>query len=221
MEEKTENKIRLSNDTFKYLTNVDNNLVMKPSQNTLKQYLIYSPNGELIIDDKCLTYLSNSKEQKIMSCSNGIEQKWSIEPDGKIKPKLDNTKCLTSKYDNVVIESCNETDMDSYQRWNEEDSNSYVSMNDYSWNKYQGKTVVLVEEDNPWYINEDTTIRMNYPQPEFNKKPVSYDDMYENKNNKIETFKGSTLSPTNNFIICITILILLLLLYSYFIRNHL
>jgi hypothetical protein len=49
------------------------------------------------------------------------------------------------------------------QEWDIEEDSSIPS---FSWNKYKGKTVVLVESDNPWYVNKDITVKLKVAEPQ-------------------------------------------------------
>jgi hypothetical protein len=37
----------------------------------------------------------------------------------------------------------------------------YVRSDDYTWQKYKGKTLVLVENDNPWFVNSESAQKIN------------------------------------------------------------
>lgn len=76
--------------------------------------------------------------------------------------------------------------------------------------KIIGKTLVLVDSDNPWYLNKDTTIPIPYK-----KNNLPKIERYEEKKEK----KPNTQSQKEQIIYLLLIFIVLLLLYSFFIKK--
>jgi len=75
-------------------------------------------------------------------------------------------------------------------------------------NNIVGKTLVLVDSDNPWYLNRDTTIPMPYK-----KNNLPWIERYENKSEK----KKDT--NQDQIIFILMILIAILIIYSFFIKK--
>lgn len=145
---------------------------------------------------------------------------------GKISPQQYDTKCLTVGDNNGIY-------LKQYQNlyeqiWNTEKSDVDTS-SEYSWDKYHGKTVVLVESDTPWYINEDNKDEQNINNDvkyrnhsDYKSKIVldhtspnlgygySYADRQGISCDKIERYEGN--NTDNNQIIFIILLILLLII---------
>lgn len=151
--------IKLISTSNKYLamSHGNNKAELRVKQNTENQNLSYNAQGELIIGDKCLTYSGGSLPVYFEKCDDNNRQKWNL--NGKnIVSRNDITKCLTSEENELYVKNCSDEDS---QHWDTEGSDN-VSHTDYSWDKYQGKTVALVESDNPWYINQNDTVQMKY-----------------------------------------------------------
>lgn len=144
--------MKLISSTDKYITLTDENTKAKYKQTGLKQNISYNVQGELINNKKCLNKQGDNKV-KFTDCDSKSTQ-WNIDPYGHItdKENVEEEKCLTENSDNeLTIEPCTEN---SSQVWTVENSDDVTT--NYSWDEYQGKTVVLVESSNPWFINKDT-----------------------------------------------------------------
>ena len=112
------------------------------------------------------------------------------------------------------------------------------------WTKYQGKSLVLVEANNPWYINKDTTIPIKYIRNDdyFNKgyrklpndasyksnivldeysPSLGYGYSYADRNNiqKVESFDGENKDNSNYIIIIMFVIILLLFYYNIYYKR--
>lgn len=152
--------IKLSNMSGKYMTVDDDtkNIKLKTKNKSPSQLLSYSAQGELVMKDKCITRPSGTNNQLYLSdCVGNDAQKWNMMGNS-IQSENDSTKCVS--YDDsetLVSKSCDNSDQ---QSWQTEQSDS--STDSFKWTDYFGKTVVLVEADDPWYLNKDTTIPMNY-----------------------------------------------------------
>jgi Ricin-type beta-trefoil lectin domain. len=222
--------MKLTHAMDKYVTMIDGNAVLKPEQESAHQSLSYNVQGELITSGKCLTYLDENYPVFYGPCAGDKKQKWHIF-DNKISPQHDNHKCLTVKDNSLYIKQCNESN--DKQNWTVENTNIINS----SWDKYHGKTVVLVESNNPWYINNDTTDVMENKYKEnmlpnkigFKKYAdyktnfvinangphmgygVSYADRTGVPCDKIEQFDEGVLD-NNNQIICIMLCVLFIII---------
>lgn len=155
-----------------YLTAVDGELKTKTKMSNASQTFRYNAQGELIIDDKCLTVDKFKSKINLDSCSGDEHQEWLLTSSGSIKSKKDDL-CLSTESDNVSVMACNNSS--DNQDWNIENDDTNATAI-YTWDKYKGKTVVLVESDDPWYVNKDTTIRQPYPKSEYNVSDLHYRD---------------------------------------------
>lgn len=147
--------IKLSDSNRKYMTKTGTHVQVNDSTYMQNQNISYNTQGELMIDDKCLTY-TNENENNLLfdTCKNDDSQKWIVFQD-KINPQINTQKCITSNSitKTITLEKCNSNNDNNEQSWDVENSNK--TNNDYTWDKYKGKTVMLVESDNPWFINKD------------------------------------------------------------------
>lgn len=73
-----------------------------------------------------------------------------------------------------------------------DDMDSSRSSFDYSWSKFQGKTVVLVENENPWFINKDQAFRQRYNENQKLFDDINYRDHADYKS----LFRLDSESPT-------------------------
>jgi hypothetical protein len=158
--------LKIASAGGKYITRVDNDIVSKPKLKTKQhgknQSVTYNTQGELIVGGKCLTYKNKPNPELFFSdCDKSdTNQKWHF-ADGQISPKSELTQCMapvtslgSSQQDEISVKNCDNSDE---QTWDTENP-SISTSTDYSVDEYKGKTVVLVEADDPWYINVDSTI---------------------------------------------------------------
>lgn len=144
------NPFKLMNSDGNYMTEINNELTIKPKNKDQHQEVSYNAQGELIINGKCLTKENNNI--KLEKCEGNKKQKW-IPRDNNIST-YDENNCITSSDSNVSLKPCYPDNIN--QDWHMEESDTSKNT-DYSLRKYKGKTVVLVEADNPWYVNKDST----------------------------------------------------------------
>lgn len=233
--------IKLSNMSGKYMTVDDDtkNIKLKSKNKSSNQLLSYSAQGELVMKDKCITQPSGSGNPLYLSdCVGGDNQKWNMAGNS-IQAETDNKKCVT--YDDsetLVSKTCDNSDS---QSWQTEQSDS--STDSFKWTDYFGKTVVLVEADDPWYLNKDVTIPMNYWEQRDFQQDLSYRQNADYKSGrvvdpnakdlgfgysyadragqpcqKIEGFnEGQQESP--NILIMLLCILLLIFIYKYFISR--
>lgn len=159
-----DDQFKLMNNDGKYITKIDDRLESHPNLNSTNQIITYNTQGELIIDGKCLSFDNKPHPDLFFdTCADSQNQKWNIY-SGQISPIQSATsvqseykQCITSENnseDNVSLQTCGR--QRDNQIWDTE-NNDDVSTNN-TWSRYKGKAVVLVESDNPWYINKNTTI---------------------------------------------------------------
>lgn len=107
---------------------------------------------------------------------------------------------------------------------NDSDSEDLYSDSSYRLKKIKGKTIVLVESDNPWYLNKDKTIQIPYKKnirlTENLYRPNADYGSYENKEYFDSKKKIKTQEKNQNQIIFLLfILFLLLFMYKKFYKN--
>jgi hypothetical protein len=114
-------------------------------------------------------------------------------------------------------------------KWNIEESD-VEKASDYNPLKYKGKTIILVDSENPWYLNYDTTIPIKYNQKQIitEKEYRANSDYGSNENLEFENFKNTNTnnnknkneSTTQNQIICLLlIIVVILIIYKKFVKN--
>jgi hypothetical protein len=155
----------MAND-YNYITISDGKLILK-SKNTsnMNQEVNYTVQGELKLDGKCITKLENKSKSdydfslvSLEECSNDDSQKW-YPYDGSFVSQYD-TMCLSYDDETKTLKT-KECTNDSKETWNIEFQHQ-VDPNDYNIPYFKGKSVVLVEADNPWYLNKDISNPSNY-----------------------------------------------------------
>ena len=153
--------IKLLSTSNKYLTMTDtNDLKQKSKKYSSKQTFSYNAQGELTNEDKCLTFDPKDMSVYFDLCGENKTQKWNI-LEQKISPVYKFDKCLSSdtssiNSDDISLETCQSNATE--QQWNTEPSDMSTS-GDYVLPTYGGKVVVLVENDNPFYLNKENTIQ--------------------------------------------------------------
>lgn len=211
-------KIKIVNKSDKYLTMVDNEPKMKSKLFSKNQNVSYNVQGELIINDSCLTAKQNN-DVKFDKCSKTKDQMWSLD-NNKIYPDSAQNMCLFTNNEKLGLKKCQEDDQngsDDNIKMSIEDSDTEKT-SDYRMKEYKGKTIVLVESDNPWYLNKDTTIPMKY-----NKKLNLTTKQYRNNadfgsytNSEFEHFEPENNSENYNDSISQNYVIFLLLALAIF-----
>lgn len=226
--------MKLTSMSGKYITsdNESHDAILSISKNN-NQVMTYNAQGELIINDKCLTHENSGLY--FDACNKSDKQKWTSVKNT-IRPQNDKSKCVTAtNSDNVNISECNDS---ISQDWVSE--YTYNTNNtDFEWQNHFGKTVVLVESDNPWYLNDGSTERQQYiTQQKLNDELLyrhnadyksnrvldknspnlgfghSYADRVGQSCDLIEGFDAHQ-SDNLNIILCILFLLFALFLYRY------
>jgi hypothetical protein len=186
-----------------------------------------------------MEYNENS-DVYVSSCNDGQNQKWNLFYNN-ISPKYDDKKCLSSENNKIFVRPCdNEQDNQVFNIDTDE-----KTVDDFNWADVKGKSVVLVESDNPWYVNKDTTTMINYKQGlELNnnlayrenadyksnfimdntKRDLGYGHSYSDRlgtccNKKIEGF-GCRNNNQTIIIGIILLIIILLLIFRYCKKNN-
>lgn len=175
-------RIKILNSENKCITNIGNTLKTRQNQKSLIQSFSYNAQGELMTDGKCLT--QNNNNVTVETCSNNNKQKW-IMTKNKIFPSNDFGKCIEASAldDSIYLRNCDSLSLN--QTWSTEDDSFSDMTTDPTWDKYNGKTVVLVENDNPWFINTDTAYNIKFKQPQLN---LSDDVKYRQNADVISNF---------------------------------
>jgi hypothetical protein len=166
-------KFRIMNKN-KYITNIGGNLVLRDAGYNEQQQFTYTNDGELELNDLCLT--DKNKLVGLENCSKNNNQKWYFQ-NNSIKSQ-DNDMCLDVINDETfVVNNCS-----SDQDWTIA-NNSFDDPTEVSWKTHKGKTVMLTTSDEPWYLN--------HPMITENTIPIINDVVSNNENyfdnlNKVE-----------------------------------
>lgn len=224
---KNDKKLKIKNVHInKYLNSNTDNIIF---ENTPVD-LIYTINGQIKINDKCMERIDNNPNDNISielrNCNENISQKWfpfasnnnksyynlvsqndllnmAVVGDGTdvikqnviaTKSNITNPKKQIFKFENIENIKNNENNNNDEKKMNID--------NDVHLN------YILVESDNPWYINKSSIpqkyVQQKYSSAELNSKSISEPNQnyakYYNDNHKIEDkiFRHSY----NNFTVC-------------------
>jgi hypothetical protein len=223
---------RMFNRGGKYLTEVDGSPKMKDRMDQQNQAVSYNAQGELIVGGKCLK--GKDYEISLETCNGSREQRW-LHKDNEYTT-LDDDSCLTSNDENISLKPCDDSDDDKtwyVENQESDDSNLYVARSDTN-NKYKGKSVVLVEAENPWYANKDMSVIQNvintYTEPQndldygfadfksnFNidarRKDLGYGSSYASRQGE-KCIEGFDESENRNVIFLLCIILAFLILYK-------
>ena len=180
----------------------------KPSRNDMS----YNVQGELIANNNCLTLNDDSSVYFDTCDSTNKNQKWTVK-NHKIKPLYNSEECLEANYlDNMYIKSCQDIET---QSWNTLESDATP---DNIWDKYRGKRLVLVQADNPWYINTQL-------DPSDDNKITDLTQRIQSNQYKIEVepFDNGTNVNTNNekyLTLMLCIIIIAIIMYKWMVVKH-
>ncbi len=213
MDTNDKEQIKIVDTENKYLTMVDNKAKMKSKMFSNNQSVSYSAQGELIVNDNCLTVKPDNKV-KFDKCTKEKNQLWNMDND-KIYPHSAPNMCLFSDNEKVELKDCFDDNgsNDENIKMSVEDQDTERT-SDYQLKKYKGKTIVLVESDNPWYLNKDSTIPMKYKKDiELTKKQYRNNADYgSHHNTEFEHFSEKNNNKEENDSISQNQIILLLLM---------
>ena len=160
--------------------NNTNNIKLKLKNKLQNQLLSYSTQGELIMKDKCITHSSDNNSLILNDCNGSDSQKWNVVANS-IQSENNKEKCIAYNDDDTLsYETCNNTDNQSWQTEQSGDNDE-----SFKWTDYFGKTVVLVEADDPWYLNKENTVQMEYLKTQNLKSELGYMSHADYKTNRI------------------------------------
>lgn len=216
--------IKLTNIPNKYMTMIDGEPKMRNKIFSNNQSVSYNTQGELIIDDKCLT--QKSGKVYFDKCKNEKKQLWKID-NNKIYSLNSPEMCLSTLGENITIKQCSNNEDEDDNKWTIEESD-IEKTSDYKPIKYKGKTIVLVDSENPWYLNYDTTIPIEYYKKQnITQKQYRNDSDYGSNENlefehfnikeekKISENKESTSQNQNQIIFLLLIIVVILIVYKH------
>jgi hypothetical protein len=167
---KGNNNFKLMGLNGKYLSSDSGELRLKDG-NSSGHNISYNVQGELVMGDRCIT-TNDNKDVSLEKCSNKSGQKW-VPYNGNYISMLDNkfNTCLSVGDKNrVITKKCNPR---AEPEWTKQNIDNVDHVN-YTWPKIKGKTVVLVEKDDPWFLNKDIVGSIKYIPHKF-PKGVAYD----------------------------------------------
>ncbi len=148
--------IRLVNKATQNIITHDDILRLRRTKNKDYQKIRYSVQGELMLSNKCLgvSIDDNTRDQFVylQKCQDLDGQKWYPFRDTFIS-QFDRT-CLTDENGVLKALPCDDNED---QKWISEDLNTVTQPHQEQiskWTTKKGKNVVLLEPDNPWYINK-------------------------------------------------------------------
>ena len=165
---KGSNNFKLIGLNGKYLSSDNGGLQLKDG-NSSGHNISYNVQGELVMGNMCVT-TNDSKEVSLEKCNSKSGQKW-VPYNGNYVSMLDNkfNSCLsTGNANSVVTKECNPKNESEWTRQNIDDIDNV----NYTWPKVKGKTVVLVEKDDPWFLNKDIVGNIKYIPHKFPKRVV-------------------------------------------------
>ena len=178
----------------KYITRENNKSIMRTKLDTDGnefQDFNYTIQGELKMGNKCL---ENNKTVSFKDCNGSHKQQWKYDSDNNtIKLKNNTTKCLTISDNNTNIE-VRKCDKENDQIWAKEDLNDRDDVIG-DWNNVSGKRVVLVESDNPWYVNKVNATPTKYKKLEYDELKTTKGKKLYNHGNAKSIFKINPNSP--------------------------
>ena len=162
----TDMKIINASDNIDLINNDINN-----SKKKSNQLVSYSAQGELILNDKCISNDEFKKNKENWNISNNI-----------------------TKYDE-------ESDLDSYlSNIQSDNKKNKIPDTNFSWSNFSGKNVVLVESNDPWYINKTNTIEHQFIKGQNIDNNLKYRNHADFKSNKILDLKSPSLGYGNSYI---------------------
>lgn len=163
-----ESYFKYSNTNGKYLSSINSTLSMKDSKDNM-QNIRYTSDGQLMIDNKCIT-VNNGKLILSVRSNTDLNQKWVKKADKFMSLSDSNfNKCLgIDKNNNVVLKNCPKSVEWDFQNVD------YIDVRNPKWKSVKGKSLVLVDRNDPWFLNKDIVDVIEHPG---NGKisPIGYD----------------------------------------------
>lgn len=176
---KGNNKLKLLSYDGKYMTDSNGSFTMKGAQPYF-QDLQYTIQGDLLLGNNCVAV--NQNNIYLDTCNGAIEQKWY--PYKKSIASQQNNKCISDVHDSDTLSNKLElTDCDQINDVNEILIHA------------TGKQVMLVESNNPWYIN------VSADQVPAQYKKIDFDQLDLNRleyRNQAEFQSTMVLDPNRN-----------------------
>jgi hypothetical protein len=157
------NKMKLISDNYKYISSIDNNnnIELKPKNTSNNdQEINYTVQGELLLNNKCIT-VNDDETVTLEECDNKNKQnnqKW-YPFDGTFVSQYD-TSCLSHDDNKITTEECSDS---KAQIWNMEFPHQ-SDQRDNTIPFFKGKHIILVESDNPWFLNKDLATPVQYDE---------------------------------------------------------
>lgn len=147
--------------TIKRTAFLDNEYNLNLSSKVDSEYqnlpVSYTIQGELKINNKCLSNDNNDTVTQ-SQCRNSDNQKWYLYDNHIVSDK--DQSCIAVDNNSLKKKRCDVNDVT--QQWIIKNEDSVIldnlqPVND-KWTTIKGKTVLLLESDNPWYINKTSKI---------------------------------------------------------------
>lgn len=150
--------VRLSSKANgKYITNYNDTIILNDEQkNNVDnvQTITFTGDGELQMNGRCME--QNNDKVTLEKCSRKTNQKWYPFADNYVS--YNQQKCLTQNNNDIDGADCNDN---INQKWRTNDVVSVVDPGQDSiatWKTQEGKNVILVQPDIPWYVNKKKDI---------------------------------------------------------------
>lgn len=149
---------------------------------------IYTKSGEIKFNDDCLTNFESYKKDGFVylrPCGGSQTQKWFFSGNNdssSIVSQYDHT-CIAEKNGYLKSSTCNNNDNQLWKKINEE----IIIINEP-----QKRRAILVESDNPWYINKQNTQPAKIYNPSQSKNIKKHADFRSFTNDKLLINKGGT-----------------------------
>ncbi len=152
------NMVRLQSNRGRFITRTNdrqNHVDLVPESVEEKQRIKYA-GGQIKLEDKCIGVNPNKWDNfaYLQDCDDSSYQSWYPYRDHYVSEH--HQRCLSDSGDQLEIEECNFADPD--QSWMSESLQNVIqdSFQEHRqpWKTRKGKRVVLIEDDNPWYINK-------------------------------------------------------------------
>lgn len=204
---------KLSSYNNEYITQINNTINIAPSS-LLNQNINYTPENNLSINNKCID-IANSKIVVNQCNKNTLSQKW-YPFQNKFK-SYSSDACLATDTDaatniaNLITDDCAGNNSD----W-------AIQNTDSQQFNVSGEKVILVETNNPWYINVNADqIPAKFKQLDFDKlnyykyKPadVQHIETYKNTSNIKIPKLSPKLKKTHIILIAVLLSIICVVLY--------
>jgi hypothetical protein len=202
---------KIVTENYKYITNSKNDTLNVKSKNTTTddQNVTISDNGELIINNRCIT-LGDNNVLHLDKCINSQEQMWEMDYNSILSQK--NKQCISHDDNSLFTNECDSSEKQSF-------SIERSSTPEPGQNIYIGKRLKLVEATEPWHLNKDFT----FIEPSAIENPPNNKKMYDYgrlKNCVVDTFiegfgcvKKRKITLFNATLLILLMIVITLLIY--------